>query len=159
MTIRRRHCILLHDADPGVPRGKCLFRRPLSLLTRRSSALSFFWAPFFSQLLSFEPSEGCFIAASFAFACSSDLTFLPRPSLSAMNFTLDDTASQLSYSGWAAQSSADSNASQFFGGTYHVAQVNGATLNMSVAGSALYIFGSMGPRHVSIRTSVYRCSR
>ena len=67
-----------------------------------------------------------------------------------MNITLDDTASQLVYTGWAAQSPLDANATLFFGGTYHVAQTQGATLNMSVAsvGGTLYIYGSMGPEHV-----------
>lgn len=68
-----------------------------------------------------------------------------------MNFTLDDTASQLSFSsGWASQSPSDPDLSQFFEGTYHAAQSTGATLNMSVQGTGIYIYGSKGPNHVSI---------
>ena len=66
-----------------------------------------------------------------------------------MNFTLDDAASQLVYSSdWAFQSPTDPNLSQFFDETYHVAQTSGATLNMTVQGSLLYIYGSKGPSHV-----------
>lgn len=67
-----------------------------------------------------------------------------------MNFTLDDTASQLVYStgGWASQAPSDPNLSRFFLGTYHAVQTNGATLNMSVAGSAIAIYGTKGPGHV-----------
>jgi hypothetical protein len=67
------------------------------------------------------------------------------------NITLDDTAVQLVYSqnGWATQAPVDPNASQFFGGTYHAAQTNGAFVNMTVSGSsAFYIYGSKGPGHV-----------
>ncbi|KAL4245396.1 hypothetical protein ABKN59_010330 [Abortiporus biennis] len=65
-----------------------------------------------------------------------------------MNFTLDDTSAKLTYSpGWGIQTSTDPNLSQFFEGTYHVAQVDGANVNMSISGSDVYIFGSKGPGH------------
>ncbi|GJE89816.1 hypothetical protein PsYK624_059240 [Phanerochaete sordida] len=66
-----------------------------------------------------------------------------------MNYTLDDTSSQLVYTGWAAQSPLDSDAAMFFGGSYHVAQRQGAMLNMTIdsVGGSLYIYGSMGPEH------------
>ena len=67
------------------------------------------------------------------------------------NFTLDDTAQQLIYDGWASQSPTDQNALQFFGGTYHAAQTSNAHVNMTVSGSAFYIYGSKGPRHVRPR--------
>ena len=67
-----------------------------------------------------------------------------------MNYTLDDTASQLAYSsGWASQSPSDPNLAEFFKNTYHAVQSAGATLNLSVEGTALYIYGSKGPHHVS----------
>lgn len=69
-----------------------------------------------------------------------------------MNFTLDDSAPQLSYSpnSWALQISSDSLSTNFFQGTYHVAEVDGATVNMSVSGTAVYLYGSKGPGHVRV---------
>lgn len=68
-----------------------------------------------------------------------------------MDYTLDDTAPQLAYSpdGWLIQSTSDTVRSLFFNGTYHTAQVDGATVNVTVAGSAsISIYGSTGPGHV-----------
>ncbi|KAI0927743.1 hypothetical protein AcW1_005182 [Taiwanofungus camphoratus] len=66
-----------------------------------------------------------------------------------MNFSLDDSSSPpLSYSGnWAIQSPSDPDLSRFFQGTYHVAQANGATMNLTFQGSAIAIYGSKGPGH------------
>ncbi|KIP02512.1 hypothetical protein PHLGIDRAFT_37867 [Phlebiopsis gigantea 11061_1 CR5-6] len=72
-----------------------------------------------------------------------------------MNFTLDDTASQLSFSsGWASQSPADPDLSQFFERTYHAVQSPGATLNMSIQGTGIYIYGSKGPNHADFNLQV-----
>ena len=72
------------------------------------------------------------------------------------NITLDDTDSQLIYTGWASQSPSDPNLSRFIGDTYHVAQKNGATMNFTVQGAGgIYIYGSKGPKHVSDLASPY----
>lgn len=69
-----------------------------------------------------------------------------------MNFTIDDTSPQLIYStgGWGTQSPADTRSSEFFQRTYHAAQTDGASMNMTVSGSAVYLYGSRGPSHVGI---------
>ncbi|PSS37228.1 hypothetical protein PHLCEN_2v917 [Hermanssonia centrifuga] len=66
-----------------------------------------------------------------------------------MNFTLDDTAPQLSYlpNYWGIQSSSDPSTLSFFDQTYHAAQRNGASVNMSIVGTAVYLYGSKGPNH------------
>ena len=70
--------------------------------------------------------------------------------MSTTNITLDDTSPTIVYSSnWAAQFSSNSSSiSQFFGGTYHSAQANGATANLTFNGSAIYIYGTKGPEHV-----------
>lgn len=67
-----------------------------------------------------------------------------------MNFTLDDTATQLSYlpGAWGVQTDTDTGLAQFFDQTYHAAEVNGASVNMSLVGNAVYLYGSKGPNHV-----------
>lgn len=70
-----------------------------------------------------------------------------------MDYTLDDTAPQLVYSpdGWLIQSSNDTSRSLFFNGTYHAAQADGATVNVTVVGSSsISIYGSTGPGHVRL---------
>ena len=69
-----------------------------------------------------------------------------------MNFTLDDTASQLIYlpGAWGVQVDGDPALSSFFGRTYHAAQVDGASVNMSVGCTDVYLWGSKGPRHVRL---------
>ncbi|KAK7679656.1 hypothetical protein QCA50_017368 [Cerrena zonata] len=66
-----------------------------------------------------------------------------------MNFTIDDTSPQLIYStgGWGVQSPSDAQKAQFFQGTYHAAQADGASMNMTLSGSAVYLYGSRGPDH------------
>ncbi|TCD64707.1 hypothetical protein EIP91_003750 [Steccherinum ochraceum] len=66
-----------------------------------------------------------------------------------MNFTLDDTSSELVYSTnqWSTQPTSGSDSSQFFQETYHVAVEDGAKLNMSISGSAFALYGSKGPGH------------
>ena len=67
-----------------------------------------------------------------------------------MNFTLDDNAPPLIYlpGAWGVQLDGDLVLSSFFGGTYHAAQVNGASVNMSLVGTDVYLWGSKGPKHV-----------
>ncbi|THH29017.1 hypothetical protein EUX98_g5175 [Antrodiella citrinella] len=66
-----------------------------------------------------------------------------------MNFTLDDTSSQLDYTpgAWAVQPPSDTQRTQFFQDTYHSAQEDGAQLNMSINGLSFYLYGSKGLGH------------
>ena len=66
-----------------------------------------------------------------------------------MNFTLDDDASQIVYSsGWGIQSPGSAALDEYFDHTYHVAEQNGASVNLTFTGSAIAIYGSTGPGHV-----------
>ncbi|KAH9924597.1 hypothetical protein B0H21DRAFT_712449 [Amylocystis lapponica] len=51
---------------------------------------------------------------------------------------------------WAVQPPSDPNLSSFFLQTYHVAQAQGATLNLSFTGSAIALFGFKGPGHIRV---------
>ncbi|KAH9916893.1 hypothetical protein B0H21DRAFT_702923 [Amylocystis lapponica] len=63
-----------------------------------------------------------------------------------MSFTLNDFSAELPYSDtWAVQPPSDPNLSSFFLQTYHVAQAQGATLNLSFTGSAIASLGSRVP--------------
>ncbi|TFY55205.1 hypothetical protein EVJ58_g8392 [Rhodofomes roseus] len=65
-----------------------------------------------------------------------------------MNFTLDDDAGQIVYSsGWGVQSSDNADLDEYFERTYHVAEQDGATVNLTFSGSAVAIYGSTGPGH------------
>jgi len=65
-----------------------------------------------------------------------------------MNFTLDDDSSQIVYSaGWGVQSADNSDLDQYFARTYHVAEQDGASVNVTFIGSAIAIYGSTGPDH------------
>ncbi|ETW85003.1 hypothetical protein HETIRDRAFT_470070 [Heterobasidion irregulare TC 32-1] len=65
-----------------------------------------------------------------------------------MNFTLDDSAPQLVYSPtWDTQSSKDPDLASFFQSTYHTAVADGATVNFTFSGSAIFLYGSKGPGH------------
>ncbi|EPQ50727.1 hypothetical protein GLOTRDRAFT_141466 [Gloeophyllum trabeum ATCC 11539] len=90
----------------------------------------------------------------------SRLTFVarctprPRPrlwTLPAMNYTIDDTHPEILYSpgGWAVQSPTDPDLQSFLYSTYHAANADGASFNVTFGGSAIYIFGSKGPLHAN----------
>ncbi|KZT18544.1 hypothetical protein NEOLEDRAFT_1143261 [Neolentinus lepideus HHB14362 ss-1] len=67
-----------------------------------------------------------------------------------MNYSIDDTNPDISYSsapGWSVQSPSDSDLHSFLGGTYHAADSDGASFNITFGGSAVYIYGSKGPGH------------
>ncbi|THH13708.1 hypothetical protein EW146_g6549 [Bondarzewia mesenterica] len=65
-----------------------------------------------------------------------------------MNFTLDDASSQLAYTtSWEVQSRNDPDLSFFFQSTYHAALADGAQVNITFSGSAIYLYGSKGPEH------------
>ncbi|EPS94715.1 hypothetical protein FOMPIDRAFT_1026112 [Fomitopsis schrenkii] len=65
-----------------------------------------------------------------------------------MNFTLDDDASQIVYSsGWGIQSPDNSALDEYFERTYHAAEQNGVSVNLTFTGSAVAIYGSTGPGH------------
>ncbi|KZT66672.1 hypothetical protein DAEQUDRAFT_442196 [Daedalea quercina L-15889] len=65
-----------------------------------------------------------------------------------MNFTLDDDASQIIYSaGWAIQGTHSADLDQYFERTFHVAEQDGASVNITFSGSAIAIYGSTGPGH------------
>lgn len=67
-----------------------------------------------------------------------------------MNFTLDDSSPQLSYlpDAWGVQSPSDTARQSFFYQTFHAAQLDGASVNLSLVGTAVYLYGSKGPNHV-----------
>ncbi|KAH8117653.1 hypothetical protein DFH11DRAFT_1038295 [Phellopilus nigrolimitatus] len=70
------------------------------------------------------------------------------PSLT--NLTIDDTSVDIIYSqNWAVQSAQDPNTDQFFQSTYHSAQADGASANITFTGSSIYLFGSKGPGHAN----------
>jgi len=67
-----------------------------------------------------------------------------------MNYTLDDDSTLLVFSnGWGVQNSQNPYLDQYFLQTYHVAQTDGASLNLTFPGSYPYvaIYGSKGPGH------------
>ena len=93
--------------------------------------------------------------------------------MSSANVTIDDTSTEIIYSSerdWALQRSTDPNDTRFFSSSYHAAQVDGAIANISFTGmccgssplygvalrlrlgSAIYLYGSRGPQHVSYET-------
>ena len=52
------------------------------------------------------------------------------------NFTIDDTSPDIVYSAnWAAQTTADSSLDKFFETTYHSAQADGASANLTFTGA------------------------
>ncbi|KAI0261772.1 hypothetical protein BC834DRAFT_894613 [Gloeopeniophorella convolvens] len=65
-----------------------------------------------------------------------------------MNFTLDDASGLLTYSSaWESQPNNDPYLSSFFQSTYHAALSDGASVNFSFSGSAVFVYGSTGPQH------------
>ncbi|EIM82243.1 uncharacterized protein STEHIDRAFT_171229 [Stereum hirsutum FP-91666 SS1] len=65
-----------------------------------------------------------------------------------MNFTFDDSEADLLYSSdWETQPSTDPNLSSFFQSTYHAATSDGAIVNFTFFGSAIFVVGSKGPDH------------
>ncbi|KAI5119583.1 hypothetical protein M0805_006468 [Coniferiporia weirii] len=68
----------------------------------------------------------------------------------ATNLTIDDTSLDIIYSDdWATQSDDDPDVDHFFQSTYHSAQANGSSANLTFTGSAIYIYGTKGPEHAN----------
>ncbi|KAI0060911.1 hypothetical protein BV25DRAFT_915422 [Artomyces pyxidatus] len=64
-----------------------------------------------------------------------------------MNYTLDDASAYIFYSpNWEVQGN-DPDVASFFQSTYHAALADGASLNFTFLGSAIYMYGSRGPQH------------
>ena len=63
--------------------------------------------------------------------------------MSSTNLTVDDTSTDIVYSpDWLPQSADDQTAQRFFSSTYHAAQADGATANISFTGDLLAILTS-----------------
>ncbi|KAL5528949.1 hypothetical protein ACEPAG_4923 [Sanghuangporus baumii] len=67
------------------------------------------------------------------------------------NLTIDDSSTDIIYSSnWAVQSSIDDpNTDRFFQSTYHSAQGDGASANLTFNGTAIYLYGTKGPGHAN----------
>ncbi|KAL5533413.1 hypothetical protein ACEPAF_5189 [Sanghuangporus sanghuang] len=67
------------------------------------------------------------------------------------NLTIDDSSTDINYSSnWAVQSSTDDpNTDRFFQSTYHSAQGDGASANLTFSGTAIYLYGTKGPGHAN----------
>ncbi|KAL5490594.1 hypothetical protein ACEPAI_5428 [Sanghuangporus weigelae] len=67
------------------------------------------------------------------------------------NLTIDDSSTDIIYSSnWAVQSSInDPNTDHFFQSTYHSAQGDGASANLTFSGTAIYLYGTKGPGHAN----------
>ncbi|THH05148.1 hypothetical protein EW145_g5009 [Phellinidium pouzarii] len=66
------------------------------------------------------------------------------------SLTIDDSSLDIIYSSdWAKQSNDDPNADLFFQSTYHSAQADCASVNLTFTGSAVYLYGTKGPEHAN----------
>ncbi len=72
-----------------------------------------------------------------------------------MNFTVDDADPTFAYStGWAVQSGTDADRDEFFQGTYHAATADEASMSFQFQGSAFALYGSKGPGHVRLTSTL-----